>query len=69
MLPLRKKHSALKYLAKNIPRKSKLILVNGLILSRILYILLIYSGMQVKYLNKIQIIMNKTIWFVMGLHD
>ena len=65
---LRKKLGALKYLSGNLPRKIRLILANGIILSKILYILPIYGGTHQKYLSKIQILMNKTIRFVTGFH-
>ena len=50
MSSLRKKLGGLKYMSKCIPRKSKMILVNGLILSKILYLLPIYGGTCAKYL-------------------
>ena len=62
---LRKKLGGLKHMSKYLPQKTKLILANGLILSKILYILPIYGGTYKKYLTKIQVIMNKTIRFVM----
>ena len=65
---LRKQLGALKYLAKCAPKKNKLILANGLILSKILYLLPIYGGTHTKYMNKIQVIMNNTIRFVTGAH-
>ena len=54
----------LKHMSKYLPQKTKLILANGLLLSKILYILPIYGGTYNKYLSKIQIIMNKTIRFM-----
>ena len=63
---LRKKLGSLKFMSKYLPQKTKLILANGLILSKILYILPIYGGTYEKYLSKIQIIMNKTIRFVLN---
>ena len=65
---VRKKLGALKYLGGGgIPRKSKLMLANGLILSKILYLLPLYGGTQIKYLRKIQVTMNNTIRFVTGM--
>ena len=61
---LRRKLGGLKYLAKEIPEKSKLILANGLILSKILYLLPLYGGTYDKYLSKIQVIMNDTVRFI-----
>ena len=65
---LRKKLGTLKYLSKNIPQKSHLILASGLILSKMLYLLPIYGGTQQKYLSKLQTIMNNSIRHVTGLH-
>ena len=64
---LRKNLGALKHIGKNIPLKSKLLLVNGLLLSRILYLLPLYGGTYMKYLRKIQVVMNNAIRFVTGL--
>ena len=61
---LRKKLGGLKYLSRHIPMKSKLILANGLILSKILYLLPIYGGTDEKYMNKIQVVINDTVHFV-----
>ena len=61
---LRKKLGSLKFMSKHLPPKTKLILANGLIISKILYLLPIYGGAYKKYMNKIQTIMNKTVRFV-----
>ena len=63
---IRKKLGALKYLGGGIPRKSRLMLTNGLILSRILYLLPLYGVTQTKYMHKIQVLMNNAIRFVTG---
>ena len=49
----RRKIGALKYLGKNIPRASKLLLANGLIIGKINYHLPLYGGMQEKYLQSL----------------
>ena len=51
---LRKKLGILKFLGKNIPRKSRLILANSLLIGKINFLLPIYGGAPKKYLNKIQ---------------
>ena len=63
---LRKKLGLLKFLGKHMPRKCKLLLVNGLLISKILYLLLIYGGTQAKYLKKLQIILNDAAQFITG---
>ena len=45
-----------------------MMLTNGLILSKILYLLPLYGTTHEKYLRKIQVIMNKAIRFVTGLN-
>ena len=51
-----------------IPRKSRLLLTNGLILSRVLYLLPLYGVTHEKYMNKIQVVMNNAICFVTGMN-
>ena len=63
---LRKKLGSLKFLAKNIPRKCKIMLASGLILGKINYLLPVYGGTQPKYLKKIQIIMNNAVRWAIG---
>ena len=63
---LRQKLGMLKYLGGTIPEKSKLQLVNGMILSRIIYLIPLYGGTYPKYLDKLQAIMNNSIRFVTG---
>ena len=64
---LRKIIGMLKFLSKNIPKQSKKLLAEGLILSKILYTLSLYGGLQQKYMNKMQIILNKTDRVISGL--
>ena len=63
---LRRKLGILRHIASNIPQAGKQLLANGLILGKINYLISIYGGTQTKYLNKIQVIMNKTARFITG---
>ena len=61
LLPaLRKRLGALKHLSKEIPKKCRLILANGLIMSKIVYLLPLWGGTYNKQLGKVQTIMNMT---------
>ena len=62
----RKKLGILKYLGRNILKSSKLLLANDLILGKINYLLPLYGGTPTKYLDKIQVILNNTVWFITG---
>ena len=60
LLPeIRRKIGAIKHLGRNIPRNTKLKLANGFIISMLLYLLPVWGGTPDKYLNKVQILMNK----------
>ena len=60
LLPdIRKKIGAIKHLGVNIPRTTKLRLANGFIISKLLYLLPVWGGVPDKYLNRIQVLMNK----------
>ena len=63
---LRQRLGSLKYLAGNIPRKCKILLINGLIQGKINYLLPLYGGTQEKYKRKIQAIMNNAIRWATG---
>ena len=63
---LRKKLGILKYLSKNIPQKSRLLLANSLLIGKINYLLPIYGGAPKKYLDQIQRIMNNSVRFITG---
>ena len=63
---LRKKLGLLKYLGKNLPQKSKLILANSLLIGKINYLLPVYGGAPAKYLKKIQCVMNNAVRFITG---
>ena len=51
----------LKCIGKNMPEKSRLLLVNGILKGKINYLMPLYGGTNKKYLNKIQIIMNNSV--------
>ena len=55
-----------KFVGRNIPREGKFLLVNGIILCKLNYLLTLYGGTQDKYLNRLQVLCNNTIRFVMG---
>ena len=68
MLPiLRQKLGALRHLSRHLPRHSRLILANGMINSRIIYLIQVWGGTETKYLKKIQTILNETARFVTGM--
>ena len=56
----------IKFLGRTIPKKSKLLLANGLIIVKLNFLLPIYGGTQEKYVKKIQIILNNTVRFITG---
>ena len=65
LLPtLRKRLGALKHLSKSIPRKGRLVLSNGLILSKIMYMIPIWGGTHQVHMRKVQKILNMTARFV-----
>ena len=68
LLPdLRKKLGALRHLGPGVPRQTRLKLANATIISRILYLLPVWGGAPNTYLNKIQVILNKSARYVNGL--
>ena len=58
--------SLLPILKKQLPKSSKLMLVNGLVMSKICYLLQIWGSASNKLLSKVQVIMNKAARFVTG---
>ena len=61
LLPtLRKRLGALKHLSKGIPKKCRLILANGFIMSKIIYLIPLWGGTYSKQMGKVQTIMNMT---------
>ena len=70
LLPtLRKKLGVLKYIGRNMPQRSRQLLATGLILGKMNYLLPLYGGTQEKYLNKLQILLNKTVRFITRAHS
>ena len=62
-----KKLGALKHISRHIPRYCRLTLANGLIISKVLYLLPIWWGTYSNQLNKMQSLMNKTSRWVNNL--
>ena len=61
---LRRRLGSLKHIASQLPRKSRQTLANGLISSRIHYLVQVWGGAHNKFLNKMQTILNKLARFV-----
>ena len=57
----------LKHISKFMPKKTRLLLANGLIISKILYLIPMWGGLPVTETRKIQVLLNKTARFVTGL--
>ena len=67
MIPqLRKQMGALNMLSKQIPQSSKLILSNGLIISRVCYLIQIWGSASKTQIKKVQRIVNAAARFVTG---
>ena len=64
---LRKKLGGLKFIGKHMPKKCKALLINGFLLSKVLYLLPIYGGTHMKYMKKLQIILNNAARFISGM--
>ena len=60
----RKQLGSLRYISQQIPKKSRLVLANSLIISRILYAIALWGGTYPTNLKKIQSLMNKTAHWV-----
>ena len=68
LLPkLRKQLGALKLLSKELPKRSRLLLVNGLLLSKICYMIQAWGGARDNLINKVQVVLNQSARFVTGL--
>ena len=65
---VRKQIGALNLIAKSIPKSSRLMLANGLIMSRISYLIQMWGAAPVTLLKKVQVIMNRAARFVTGWH-
>ena len=63
---LRRKLGALKHLGKQLPTNSRKILVNGIIWSKINYIIEIWGTATPNYIKKVQTIVNKSARYITG---
>ena len=67
LLPrLRKQLGAIKLLSWELPKKSKLLLSNGLLISKICYMVQIWGAAQKNSIRKVQVLMNQAARFIMG---
>ena len=65
LLPkMRKRLGALKHVGKDLTKEAKLLLVNGHLISHLLYLLPIWAGTDKKYLDKLQTTINNVARFV-----
>ena len=68
LLPrLRKQLGALKLLSKELPHKSRLLLANGLLVSKISYMIQAWGGARDNLIRKVQVVLNQSARFVTGL--
>ena len=63
---LRRRLGALKHLGNSVPRRGRLILANGLILSKLSYMISVWGGTSSTHLNALQVILNKTARYVIS---
>ena len=63
---LRSTLGALTHISRNLPQKSRLLLSNGLFISRILYLLPMWGGLPLRDTKKNQILMNKCAQMILG---
>ena len=54
----------LKHIGRDFTQEAKLLLVNGYLMSQVLYLLPLWAGRSEKYLQKLQVIMNNSARFV-----
>ena len=60
LLPeIRRKLGAIKHLGIQIPKTTKMKLINGFVISRLMYLLPIWGGTPDKFMNRVQTLMNK----------
>ena len=64
---LRKRLGALKHLGKEIPTKCRLTLANGIIMSKVIYLLPLWGGTYLKQLRKIQVLLNKVARWILNV--
>ena len=63
---LRQRLGALRHLGSIIPRKGRQVLANGLIISKLTYMISVWGGAQTTHLNKLQCLLNKTARYVIN---
>ena len=63
---LRRKLGTLKYLSHQMPHKCRKILAEGIIWSKVTYLIEVWGGAPLRYLKKLQVILNNTARFVTG---
>ena len=69
LLPvIHQKLGALRYMGRYLPRASRQTLATGMIISRINYLIQVWGGTEVKYLKKVQTVLNDAARFVTGMH-
>ena len=61
---LRQKLGAIKYVARDFTREAKLLLINGHLVSHLLYLIPIWAGTDNKYLTKLQVTLNNAARFI-----
>ena len=67
LLPrLIKQLGAIKLLSKELPTKSKLLLLNGLLISKICYMIQIWGAAHKNSIRKVQVLMNQAARFITG---
>ena len=68
LLPqLRQKLGQLKFIGKAVPKKGRLLLINSLLISKIIYTISIYGDLQEVHSKKLQTIMNNAARYICGL--
>ena len=65
---LRKLLGNLKFIGREIPEKGKLILVNGILISRMIYLMPMWGGTSSKYIKQMQAILNNCARYISGKH-
>ena len=67
LLPtLRRRLGALRHMGNLIPRTGRKLLANGLIISKVIYMIQVWGGTQAVHMDKLQRIMNKTARYVIN---
>ena len=67
LLPaVRKSLGILRHIGKNIPQKSKKLLTEGLVVSKIRYLIALWGGTSIKNISKAQVLLNDAARFITG---